>query len=224
MKKEELDKEIKNTYKEAGLDPIILDGIIDNDSYSKSNHKILWILWEPYNDENDNDNRWDKYNWDSRKWINNDTEGFFKFKTWKNIAYTSYGILNEIKTEEIKNKDNVSDILKHIAYINISKAPREHTSQNPWKYLDEVYAKCHKVLHQQIEHINPDIIICGHCVNYFMDYFGLEHGKSLAIDREPYFEIDKRIIIEAKHPGNRGSQVEYCDDIIETALNLIKNK
>ena len=107
---DKLDKLVKSIYNyEKGKKPI-LDGIINEKVYFKSNPKILWLLWEPYNDGG-----WEDYDWDSRKWIN---ETPFSQKTWQNIAYISHGIL-ERKKQPIEKFPEIANILRSIAYINI---------------------------------------------------------------------------------------------------------
>ena len=51
MEKKEIDKLVKSIYNYKDGEKPILDGIINEEVYLKSNPKILWILWEPYNDD-----------------------------------------------------------------------------------------------------------------------------------------------------------------------------
>lgn len=216
METKELDKLVKSIYNDKSEEKPILDGIINEKVYSKSNPKILWILWEPYDDGG-----WKDYNRDSRKWINKTPE-CFKHKTWQNITYISYGILNRNK-QPIEKFPESANILRSIAYINISKYPGEHTSPNRWKFLTETYEKCQIALHRQIEYCNPDIIIGSNVIYLFLEYFGLPKKGSSIIDNMSYWEKNSKLFIFSPHPS-RISKI-HSNGVIETAIKwLRKNK
>ena len=223
---ESLDERIKRRYEiaykelETDVKPIsdyiLLDGIINENEYHKST-KILWVLWEPYDKGG-----WEEYEWDTRKWINDSP---FNSPTWKNISYTSYGILNNLSYEEIRNNLDLQEILKvqrRIAYINVSKFPAETTSRDRWSFLKAVYDKCNPELLEQIHTYNPDIIIGGNSLYLFQNDLGLNKNSLAKIPfSRSIWEKDSKLFIDAHHPSRMGKS--YCEEIIAAALEW-KNK
>lgn len=220
MNKNELDELIKSTYNfEDGLKPC-LDGIINKEEYSKCKHKILWILWEPHNHTDGGE--------DSREDINKNIDEYFKYGTWRNIAYTSYGILNNKYYNEIESPANV---LKSIAFINVNKYPYGTQSDNVYPRLNDIYnnKNCKTVLLKQIEYCNPEIIIGANTLYLFAKDLGLNTENESKIDFNEYlWEKNSQLFIDsAKHPGRKkgAKAISYCNEIIEAAtIWLKKNK
>ena len=216
----ELDELVAQTYSyEEKLKPI-LDGIIDNSLYNSGIPKILWILKEPY-DLGDG-----LGGWDSRDDIKSRPETYFKYRTWKRIAYASYGILNNTTYEEAKEKPEVFRILNSIAYINLSKYPANTTSSNRWKHFENTYSKCKSVLLQQIINYNPDIIIIGNITYLFLPDFNLtwDDKISLPLMKKSYFKYFNKLIIDAYHPSIPTrwiSENDYCTAIINKAKDWL---
>jgi len=144
-------------------------------------------------------------------------------KTYIPIIYTTYGILNDfIKWKDIPFIENplVFDSLKSIAIINISKLPGKKTSVP--SFISKAYKDNRDILLKQINDFNPDIIIGGGTLDYFLKDLGLEKNMRIFRDIEkgsfPYYTKGKQIFISAYHPSSARVVLEekYCNDIIET--------
>lgn len=222
MTNSELDELVVETYGiKDGLKPI-LDGIINESIYNSGIPKILWILKEPY-DSGDG-----LGGWDSRIDIDKNAETYFAYRTWKKIAYCSYGIINNVSYEKAKEESKVFESLRSIAYINLSKIPAETTSPNRWKYFEKVYGECKSVLWDQIKNYSPDIIIIGNLTYIFLPDFNLtwEDGILSPLMGKPAFTVDDKIIIDAYHPSSfsQVTEADYCNSIINTATDWLASK
>ncbi len=199
----------------------IIDGIVDVDKYLKSPKKILWILKE-VNSSND-----------PGDWSLTDTISNLKTKTgiskrWAHtfnpIVYTTYGILKNKLWDDIEytyDNPNIIDCLKSIAYINIKKISGNSVANN--NKLLEHYHKYKEIVLDQINYINPDIMIFGNTFWIMKEDLGL--NKYELNTEKAHIHIYKnksKILIDAYHPNNkvRGlTQQKYCDSIIETVLD-----
>ncbi|MEO5948018.1 MAG: hypothetical protein ABIP79_14465 [Chitinophagaceae bacterium] len=219
--------QLKETMKLLSTDEKdpIFDGPVESELYFNSSIKILWILKEGYDNENNG-----KGGFDYSKYLSQDNvyENFLEGEryraTWYPIIFVSFGILNNFaKYNEIsfiENDNSVADVIHNVAVININKLAGGSSSNHT-----EISKKFHankELLLQQIEVLQPDIIIGGGTLSYFYPLLKLNektHKETLA-GLEYYYD-DKKIFINAKHPSHRLKGKEnfvsetYVDDIIE---------
>lgn len=226
---EQLDKEIIYYYEGMGdiisddedeCKQILSDGIVNIKEYFESPLKILWILKEPHDVENDGAGGWPVTGLFNREWM-------LKKKrsngTWYPIIYTSYAILNnDIACYEtmpdIPDESSIIDVLQKIAFINVSKFAGGTTSNN--REISKAYQKHKKILLKQIEVFNPDVIIGGNTIHNFIDDLGLKDVPE-EYDEYNYWRKDGKIYIAADHPRRkigRDWEEEYTDSI----LNIIR--
>lgn len=185
------------------------DGIINKDFFNKSKIKILWILKEVNHDGEIDD--WDMsiilQNLKTKNGIKSGWE-----KTFATIVYTTFGILNKKLWDEIPyHYDNpeIIDILKEIAYINVNKTSGGSTTH--YLTLEKAYLTYKEKLFQQINEINPSVIIYG--------------GTFYLFENDLNSNIINKTIkhIDAYHPAQRKiSHEKYCNDIIEKVIVLKK--
>jgi hypothetical protein len=209
-KQAELDLEMSKIW----VNPFF-DGITNFEKYQNAKIKILWILKEV----NDRDNR------------NHDRRHFHaiveKERTFYNVMCVSYAILHGMTAYDeselkISNETLIKNdvVLDEIAIINVNKSEggTEHT---PHGRLDEMYNKDLRkkdFLFEQINFINPEIIInAHHCDSFIRDQL---KGNKLKKSHDcNYAIIDNRIIIDTYHPLNIGTGLDteaYCNSIIKT--------
>lgn len=223
--KKELDKkveEIDNLLEEIGKThskTVVYDGIANTKRYLKSKYKILWILKEA----NDPDG---EESWDLRNLMNDAIEdgglATNMVSTFKDIIYTSYGLLNGFKQwddiEYIDDNNSVADVLKDIAFINISKFPGGSTSNE--KDLEENYQIFKNIVLKQIKEFSPQIIICGNTCKFIEEDLDLSDMEFVKEDAIWYYLSSKRIVIDAWHPAQRQlTDQKYCDSIIDAVRN-----
>ncbi len=218
---------------ENGLSPI-LDGIIDLNCYSKSKYKILWILWESYDDyknkeglhspsQNNFYNK-EKYEsgcggWDCRSDIVEKMETYLKIPTWQTVAYISSKILYGTPS---KDYSTFSNAIKSIAFININKYPAGHTKSNRWKLFDEIYKNKGHVLRKQIKFINPEIVIPGNVLYLFKEDLKLQEQAEFKTFGRISYKTNSTIFIDALHPSRKGEK--YSNEISKVAGDWVAAK
>jgi len=201
----------------------ITDGIIDLERYLKAKYKILWILKEPYDEIDENDEPY------GGGW--NISEGllpkmsFCEFtggkRTFKPMIYVSWGILNDFccynDMSDVEEEPTMLEALKSVAYINVKKLPGLTRSHNP--AIESAYEDHKDILHKQIEVIDADIIIGGSTLYNFYSYLGISRGEMQRNESVHFMAKGNKLYVDAYHPAQRTSSTglsmeHYCDGII----------
>lgn len=203
----------------------MVDGAIDNDIYINSKYKIAWFLKESYNQDDDGISRFYRNMFDGE----NLYEDFFKTVatgTWHPIIYISYSILNGFKTwqelDDIKNKQEMCNVIKNIAIINANK---HYSLTGTWttdKNLFEGFKKFENILKNQIDLLEPNVLIFGNTFYLFKDFFEINETHKITKLLEDgllhtYFK-DGKIFLDAYHPASR--KKGYVDSMINSVKNF----
>jgi hypothetical protein len=227
MSKEEYlikEKELDNKIKTIWLNPF-LDGITNYDLYSKASIKLLWILKEP-NGRNNSESR-------DMRIYHADVSGYDYWQvTFRNMIRIGHAIIdgiyefNDIPPINYSNATIGQEelvILDDIAIINVNKTGGGSSSDQI--FLNNEYERrgVKELLFEQIELINPQIIINSHHVEkFFKDQIGdseILRKNTQGLANFAYTE-DRRLIIFTDHPGQRNySDKVYCDNIISIVNN-----
>ena len=206
-----MDEQIKLHITKEFNEETIHDGVVDQESYSSAEKKILWILKEPHSDN-------DLTSWDMRGAISNDlrtVKGIKKGwdKTFTSIVYVTNGILKNKSWEEIPfiNKEpQIIDELKKIAYINVKKTAG--SAKTKPSVLKDYYVRSKEILLEQIETIDPDILIFGGTFYLFKDDLGLPELNFY--DSCNALKVNNKIYVNAFHPQYFGiTRENYFNDI-----------
>jgi hypothetical protein len=222
----EIEQEIWDEYVDPNekCEPII-DGIVNVDNFLASDFQILWILKEPYDDEEDGLAAGGGWH------FGNDflsPEGFHKRmgrsrSTWHPIIYVSYGILNKFLEYDdmdfIRNKPSMTEIVRNIAVVNVKKLPG-FTRTNDFGPIAAAYNKHKRLLHKQIDSYNANIIIGGSTLNLFYNELGIKKSDEKKFGCVEYVELNSKLFISAYHPAQTTvTRDRYVNDII----NLVKH-
>jgi len=215
----EFDEIIKEHWKNP-----VLDGITNLNNYKKSKYKILWILKEA-NKSGGNDEEWVH-----REFHKNVTQYTRWWATYKKIIYVSYGILhNNYDWDSIPDVDKGTEridgkcILEDIAIININKSGGGSTSSQ--SMINKHYREKRKILLQQIDGIEPDIIInASRCEDLFKDIAQESRISTLSNSSLKYFVTNNRLVMNYYHPASRFPTHKYCNDLLYTAKIMWCNK
>jgi len=210
----------------------ICDGPVDPLIYCQDNGlKILWLLKEAYDNDGDGAGGW------SLAKLLGDPLVYEKFlksskskNTWYPVIYSSFGILNNfIKYDDMEfiDKDqSMVSILRKIAFININKLAGKSTSNDI--DLERIFSQNKEILKMQIELYNPDIVIGGNSLKYYMGILNLNGVSPVTTNYGTKYYLEKnRVYINSYHPGRIGIKrdhyvnEEYIDDIIEIVENAL---
>lgn len=243
QKQNELDEKIKKIWPHrAGL-----DGIVDIDEWMKRKIKVLWVLKET-RDSSDNE----ESSFDYRKWVQFSGEKG-KNLTWTNIANVSLGISlyaeNYLSAEhfsaenlpklEIEDKSREFYVvcdgdyiypMSDIAVIDIRKAPLPPDGKGT-SNQDEIIAEYEKpevkqLLLEQVEAINPDVVIIGCQVPHFaedaskvkLDDFKFTDESKIS---RAYFD-GKKLFVYTHHPCLMGQTKEFTQKYYNSIFEAVK--
>lgn len=201
----------------------IPDGVYDEELYLAATPRIMWVLKESPDEESDGK----VYGGGWKLYTAYDNPDAWKNKTLQPIIYTSYGILNHKKWDDmpwIREDNEMVDILKKIAYVNISKMPAKRVSND--RELYDNYDIWKGVLLEQIKVYNPEIIVFGNTFKYFKnDLVGEDAKPTKSIGFEgksgevKLYEHNGVKMIAAYHPVQRRiKRGEYVNSIIELCI------
>lgn len=212
---------ISKQIEQFGLDNnshFVIDGIIDPEKYLNAKYRILWVLKEA-NSETDSWSYPEKFK--NKEWL------YWCGKsipTLKRIIYTTYGILKDCEWCEIPDANNEKSFepLQEIAIINIKKIPGGSVS-HPYE-IQLAYYDNQDLLRQQIETYNPNVLIFGNTLQYFLksDFDGLENAEKQYTEYgNVFYDAGDKLYIHTWHPAVRGAGFTD-EDYVMDIVNLIR--
>ncbi|MBO4720456.1 MAG: hypothetical protein J5658_11360 [Prevotella sp.] len=218
-----MSERINGRAKELGLvndksEPVT-DGVMDIDEYLKSSPRIMWVLKEPWDDIDENGIPCGG-GWDMSEVFEKDDA--WKNRTWQPIIYASYGITNRCLWKDmdwIRDDTRMANVLKKIAYINVSKMPGYTKSDG--EKIRSAYSNWRDVLLEQIKMYEPQIIIFGYTFELFKnDLMGMDTEPIYREDGVIHvYEKDGAKLLDVYHPNQRIISRElYIDSIIKQCL------
>jgi len=220
LKQIEINNEIMERAKKLNkFHEPLFDGVVNEELFLKGKPKILWILKEPweYPENGESGGGWDLVKdllhegWHSNK------------GSYAIMAYISYSILNDFKKYSnisyVSEDPNVGNSMKYISYINVKKFPGS-TSSN-MNEISQYYLEFKDILIQQIDLINPDIVIGGNTLHLFFDDLKL---KADNFNKETWsawwYKNNNRFYIHSYHPNQRTiTNEKYVDDMVSVVKN-----
>ena len=182
------------------------DGIIDIDTWEKTNLKILFLLKDSYRPVNKNGDyntaRFSTYVLDC---IANKTKDKIKDKTWKQVLLWANAISKKCGFGEIEN-------LKNVAFMNVNKLAfkSENNTNSENSNLKIAVKEDKDILREQLEIISPDIIVCGNTGKYLFDILKEKGSYISGIGKQKdgrnplyLYKTDKYVVFDAYHPSYR---------------------
>ena len=176
-----------------GHSRFIRDGIVDEEWWTKDQvlPKICYFLKEGRTEEA-------SYN------LACDLKERCPWKLWKKVAIWTQAIHNAFTSEQAYNEESIREnehaLVKQIAVVNTKKSDglRNSDDNDLMKYAKEDK----KELKQELEIINPDIIVCGHTFDMLKQVLGDELDVENTCETLYGFWKDK-LIINYYHPACR---------------------
>jgi hypothetical protein len=208
----------------------ISDGIINIEKYINSKYKILWVLKESNDLVDGKGGGWSLTTAISAltSWYDQKQTGGI---TFKRMIYASYGILNNFtlwKEMPSVTNDEVFDVIKCIAYINIKKIPGGVSSNE--SMISKAYQENQQLLLKQIKTYDPDIIIAGNTLQHFFNDLPINFNNKRYVDEATrntaYYPDENKLYIHSWHPAVRPQKISeetYCNEIIMAAKEWADN-
>ena len=196
-------KELFEKWEEKYPNQLVIDGIINKEEWERQETKILFVLKEAYGDGNTS--------WSLTDYINNLEQKDYIAKLWKRIAIWTNGILHtdknfikEYDPNELSN-EKCCELLKKIAVVNIKK--KDESKKSSEMNDIESYAKNDKdLLKEQIDNIQPDIIVCGYtcnCLDQIYENTIKDNNKNPNWFYWYKIKGKRTIVLDFYHPANQ---------------------
>lgn len=177
----------------TGYDPFFRDGVLSNEAWSTATPKVLFLLKESYGDWHGIEGPINIYNGKNRKF-------------WWNIVRWKYLINHLVNHNEIADfpkKEDLPEVsmkdgfLDDIAYVNVKKSIGTSKSNN--NEIQNYARKDKAFLAEQIDAINPDIILCG---STFWSYHVVYDGNNTMQQVSDRVHVHgDRVVLDYYHPG-----------------------
>lgn len=183
----------------------------------------MWVLKEPYDEIENGEPQGGGWSIPENCFVKEDA---WKNNTWQPIIYIVYALINDLEwkgMDYIRDDKSMADVLKQIAYINVSKMPAKTRSQGSMKREYELWKP---ILHEQIQLYKPDVIIFGNTFDCFKaDLIGEEttplksfEGKTLEV-----YKMDNVVLLSAYHPLQTViTREKYVTDILSAIREFCK--
>lgn len=228
MKKKEelLQQRIIDYAKQMGLtndnvEPIV-DGTYDINAYVQEKTRIMWMLKEPYDDFLEDGTPYGG-GWSIGGVLS--SADSWKTRSWQPIIYILYAFFNNIgkwnDMDYIRDAPEMAEVLKRIAYVNMSKMPGKTKSNND---MSNEYKIWEPILLDQIELYNPHIIVFGNTFKYFKDRLLIgEYVSDTSNEYLGVYHCNGRLYLDAYHPQQTQiTQEKYVNDILFAMRKYIK--
>lgn len=184
------------------------DGIIDYDAWSKSKPKILFLLKENWADEE---------NWEPSWGISSYANLFSKnIALWSNLIKELY-----YHPEKVLNNDSIliPKKISDLAIMEIKKVNEGKPSSSDHE-IQNYAIRDRDFIIEQIELINPDVILCGKTGEiYGDDIYGDEpwdeliNIKGKSFGSVSCYKHRNRLIIDFYHPSYWAGSSELFDSL-----------
>lgn len=211
-----LEKWKQTIQKEFPAKSFVSDGIINEKYWQSCKPKILILIKEVNSEEDD---------FKSISALVNDKIGhksqLWKYVAWHNIGRVTNGLLKVHQNKQIISIQNAEkerqQVLKNIAVMNIKKIPGGASSDDEKIMLHA--KKYQNFIQEEIEAINPDIIILGGTYKYLKEILQLEK-QAYRIHKDP----NNRVYINAYHPSARIKKGKYYTEVVQSYYNYLINQ
>ena len=193
----------------------IPDGVYSAEEYLSAPIQMMWILKEPYDDFKENK---EPYGGGWNLYSAYDKDDAWSNPTWQPIIYATYGLFNHQMWKDmdwIRNNKAMSEVLKKVALINISKMPAYEVTND--SSLWAKYNLWKHILFKQINLYAPKIIIFGNTFKYFKkDLVGNDAKPIKQLnDIVDIYEKDGIRFLATYHPNQRKVTRDiYVDSLI----------
>ena len=190
---------------------LVTDGIIDEEAYTKSKIKILYLLKEVNGGEN----------WDLCEFI----AGGARAQTWNNITRWTMGLQNLDKDIPWNDMENITEnqrkeILKSVCVVNVKKTSGGHTADS--KKLEEAAEEDSAFLRKQLAIYEPEVIICCGTDWLYFDYIYNYKPKWEMTSRGIWYVRDEeKIIISYSHPEARTKDCLLYYGLVDAVKEIV---
>jgi len=200
----------------------IYDGVVDPSVYCAAPARILWILKEPWDEDDCSGGGWSI----AHDLLNIRATEMAKKRTFQPIIYTTYGIFNRIWNWDdmpyIRDAPEIALLLRSIAFINAKKLPGFKRSNN--EQILTAYNAAREVILRQIHAYDPDYIFaCRPHISAILHDLGVLAADIKTHESLRYARIGRSTYFDVYHPGQTTiTRDRYINDILQVVASLTK--
>jgi hypothetical protein len=197
----------------------IIDGLTNPELYAKASPKIMFVLKEAVDIEDDR--CVGNGGWNHAEYLNED-EVIEESRTHQRVSWIATGIYHDLTWSSDKWKTIPREIrekeFKSLAWLNVGKFPAPAGFTTSDARLRKAYQDWKDILWDQIEAFDADIIIFGN--TFFVFYEDLIDNLRVLSKEGPthiYLDRKNRLLLDAYHPAMMGTPVsveDYFNSII----------
>jgi len=223
-----INEKLEKLYTEYCPDKMIIPcGVVDEEIYSASKPRIVFLLKEPHSDET---------GWSIpcglRRQVQRGLTGH-PFKrdyayTWAQAGVWAYAILNGFKSyRELRKPLFRAKGIQAIGMTNLKKTGGSATSDR--EVIREHAKREVDLWRQELEIMRPDLVICGNTYRDVTDNLRLPKIWLLTHKKTHFFYslwdlgAHKTIILKFWHPARRGNRAETLK-LLEQLIDKVQEK
>lgn len=195
----------KEAHRDKGWQNFIYDGAVNTAMYESSTPKICFFLKEAYS-------KGDDTSWSLTDWLNDGA----MTRMWGSVAEWSYGIMHTTKTfippKPVLSTSEKTMQLRSSAIVNVKKSNGQ--VQSDYDDLLRYVIEDKELLKEELEILNPDVIVCGNNSSLLRVLFGARINSKHKVDSDGQINyefmrkngfafVGTRVIIDYYHPANQ---------------------
>lgn len=224
------EEKIKTEISDSNNDRLpIYDGAVNIEKYLKAKYKVAWLLKEAYCEKDGTGGDW---HYSEILDVDNLYDSLIQPNasraTWAPIVYASYGILKGYRYYDdmdfIKDDPSMAQVVREIAIVNAQKLPARQHTVTDIKDIQEAITKHGNLIMEQLELLNPDILIGGATMKLYKQLFALKDDEMKTVGCVNYWIKDEKLYIDAYHPAQRQLSHEVYVDSILAAVDVFTNR
>ena len=206
--------EINREYVDpSGKSKPIRDGIVCPEEYLAAKSRILWVLKEPWDEEDRSGGGWSL----TKDILFAKHAGQRANRTFAPITYLTHGIYSGEKWDDMPDIPDKPEMLREllkIGFINVRKLPG--LKQSSYSEIWSAYVKWGDIVHRQIEAYQPDLVFgCKPHLPSIAKHFGVAEEDWKNNGHVRYATKGGRSYFSVWHPAHRRKRQRWVDEILE---------
>ena len=210
----------------TGRSEPIIDGVINIDLYCSSPLRILWILKEPWDEENSTGGGWSLCS----DVLAVKPVAALSQATFHPIIYIAYGLfhgpMSFADMPWIRDMENPEDVIRRLAFINAKKLPGVTRGAYAPLILDW-YSRGKQIILAQIKAYCPDIVFgCAPHFPAILDDLDCDwRNRARSMGSADYVWQEDTLFVHVYHPGQTQiTREKYVDDALNAVWQAMREK
>lgn len=222
----ELSRMVKSVYVDpSGRAEPIFDGVVSIDRWCAAPLRIMWILKEPWDEENSSGGGWSL----TGDVLNAQPVSALGHATFHPIIYIAYGLFNDLNYADmpwVRDMKDPESFVRSLAFINVKKLPGVSRGASGPLIL-EWYSRGRQIVLRQIEAYCPHIVFA--CAPHFSaildDLDRAWRNRVRSVGSADHVWVGETIFVRVWHPGQtQVSREKYVDDALGAVRQAVLSR